>query len=196
MRPRAPLVCSVSRDSHLPRGHLTHPEPSHQRTQGGGCCLLRFSVKLLCPTKQLSLGVPPAVLSTSGTPYGLGWSCFHRVLPRTWPWLGSKESFSESQGAPPPSSVLSHPGHSRPFFSCLPFHMGSKILTPHRVCEGRSSSPPSSEGFASCRCFACHLQGMCPPRGSGTRKMVLVTPSSRTLVSGTPSTATSHWANG
>lgn len=102
MRPRAPLVCSVSRDSHLPRGHLTHPEPSHQRTQGGGCCLLRFSVKLLCPTKQLSLGVPPAVLSTSGTPYGLGWSCFHRVLPRTWPWLGSKESFSESQGAPPP----------------------------------------------------------------------------------------------
>lgn len=116
MRPRAPLVCSVSRDSHLPRGHLTHPEPSHQRTQGGGCCLLRFSVKLLCPTKQLSLGVPPAVLSTSGTPYGLGWSCFHRVLPRTWPWLGSKESFSESQGAPPPPALSSHilviPDHS------------------------------------------------------------------------------------
>lgn len=116
-----------------------------------------------------------------GPPYGLGWSSFHRVLPRIWPQLGSKESFSDGQGFPAPSSVLSHPGDSQPFSSFLPFHMGSKILAPHRACEGRSSSPPSNGivqdtgGFASCWYFVYHLQGMCLPQGSGTRKMALVT---------------------
>lgn len=117
MRPRAPLVCSVSRDSHLPRGHLTHPEPSPPEDSRWGLLPSEIFSEAALPNKTtLSLGVSPAVLSTSGTPYGLGWSCFHRVLPRTWPWLGSKESFSESQGAPRPPALSSHilviPGHS------------------------------------------------------------------------------------
>lgn len=42
----------------------------------------------------------------------------------------------------PPSSVLSHPGDSQPLSSFLLFHVGSKILAPHRACEGRSSPLP------------------------------------------------------
>lgn len=82
---------------------------------------------------------------------------------------------------PPPSSVLSHPGDSQPLSSFLLFHVGSKILAPHRACEGRSFSPPSNGivqdtgGFASCWCFAYNLQSMCLPRGPRTKKMALVT---------------------